>query len=469
MNVDINWAKNNFNKRGVCGKSFIYYSKKSDGRIDWVNLNDLPKKRGKLDYSLGEYDNTITFEYNNIKDTFKLIKIINKRMTIIYKDEQYTISADAMRQVALGKILKVKPNIYTTPFKYNVGDVTKGCKVLKQYRKKSSKKEKMYTLYNLEYELEFETYESNLMRSPKENYIPSNCVYNPLINKLNEEQRKHLIDSVDYSQYNVYSNIPEKFKCKNKGCDHIKEYKVGDFYTYGFSCDICTMNISFPERYAREYFTELKIEFEFQKTYEDFKKHRFDFLLPNNMVLVEVNGMAHYKECKGYMDYKKTHASDERKKKYAKENNIDIIFIDARYSDPTYLRNSFEQTFEKITNEQHDNILTRVNNDYFINKEKFSSDYYQGMFYKDLGLKYNISISQVENVLNKFNLKRRDNVVMKKVKCLNNGMIFNSVRDASKYAGLARDSGVSGALNKRAKSAGKHPITGEKLTWEYVD
>src|SRR5699024_8865390 len=154
---------------------------------------------------------------------------------------------------------------------------------------------------------------------------------------------------------------------------------------------------------------------------------------------------------------------------YAKENNIDIIFIDARNSDPTYLRNSFEQTFEKITNEQHNDILTRVNNDYFINNEKFTSDYYQGMFFKDLGLKYNISISQVEKVLSKFNLKRRDNVVMKKVKCLNNGMIFNSVRDASKYAGLARDRGVSGALNKRAKSAGKHPITGEKLTWEYVD
>lgn len=60
----------------------------------------------------------------------------------------------------------------------------------------------------------------------------------------------------------------------------------------------------------------------------------------------------------------------------------------------------------------------------------------------------------------------------KKVRCIETGDVFRSITEAEKWAGL---SGSRGSLkeylkrNSTRKSAGKHPATGERLTWELVD
>lgn len=56
-----------------------------------------------------------------------------------------------------------------------------------------------------------------------------------------------------------------------------------------------------------------------------------------------------------------------------------------------------------------------------------------------------------------------------KVKCLNNGKEFNTMKEASDYAGLKSTSKIGMVCNGKRKSAGKHPITGEPLHWEFVD
>ena len=57
----------------------------------------------------------------------------------------------------------------------------------------------------------------------------------------------------------------------------------------------------------------------------------------------------------------------------------------------------------------------------------------------------------------------------KKIRCITTGEIFNTIRDASKKYNI-NESNISKCcnLNNKRKSAGKHPITGEKLVWEYV-
>ena len=57
----------------------------------------------------------------------------------------------------------------------------------------------------------------------------------------------------------------------------------------------------------------------------------------------------------------------------------------------------------------------------------------------------------------------------RKVTCLNNGQIFNSIIEATKFYGFKSQSAISGCCNKRSKSAGKDKITGEKLRWMYYD
>ena len=55
----------------------------------------------------------------------------------------------------------------------------------------------------------------------------------------------------------------------------------------------------------------------------------------------------------------------------------------------------------------------------------------------------------------------------KKVLCVNTGQIFESINDAAQYGGIS-PTGVSKCLKGVQKSAGKHPITKEKLFWKYV-
>lgn len=53
-----------------------------------------------------------------------------------------------------------------------------------------------------------------------------------------------------------------------------------------------------------------------------------------------------------------------------------------------------------------------------------------------------------------------------KVVCLNNGEIFNSIVDAENHYNIQN---ISGCCIGQIKSAGKHPITKEKLKWMYYE
>ena len=55
----------------------------------------------------------------------------------------------------------------------------------------------------------------------------------------------------------------------------------------------------------------------------------------------------------------------------------------------------------------------------------------------------------------------------KKVKCITTGEIFDYIKEAGRKYNIG-SSHISKCCKGKAKSAGKHPVTGEKLVWEYV-
>ena len=55
-----------------------------------------------------------------------------------------------------------------------------------------------------------------------------------------------------------------------------------------------------------------------------------------------------------------------------------------------------------------------------------------------------------------------------KVKCINTNVIFDSIKSASEWCDLKTGSNITEVCNGKRKHAGKHPITGEKLAWEYA-
>lgn len=55
----------------------------------------------------------------------------------------------------------------------------------------------------------------------------------------------------------------------------------------------------------------------------------------------------------------------------------------------------------------------------------------------------------------------------RKVICITTGEIFNTMKDAEEKYKVSYHS-ISKCCRGKQKSAGKHPVTGEKLIWEYV-
>ena len=56
----------------------------------------------------------------------------------------------------------------------------------------------------------------------------------------------------------------------------------------------------------------------------------------------------------------------------------------------------------------------------------------------------------------------------KKVRCIETQQVFNSRKEAAAWCGLASAGSITAYINGYKKSAGKHPVTGEKLHWENV-
>lgn len=67
------------------------------------------------------------------------------------------------------------------------------------------------------------------------------------------------------------------------------------------------------------------------------------------------------------------------------------------------------------------------------------------------------------------NLMRDKNPNSKKVVNIETNKIFNTIKEASQWAGLNSVSGIGQCCKGKQKTAGKHPDTNEPLHWKYID
>ena len=56
----------------------------------------------------------------------------------------------------------------------------------------------------------------------------------------------------------------------------------------------------------------------------------------------------------------------------------------------------------------------------------------------------------------------------KKVLCVTTGEVFNCIKDAMDKYNIIGTSAIGKCCNGKLKSAGKHPVTGEKLVWDFI-
>ena len=84
--------------------------------------------------------------------------------------------------------------------------------------------------------------------------------------------------------------------------------------------------------------------------------------------------------------------------------------------------------------------------------------------------KYNMNYgSRSERASKKISntMKGNRNATRRKVKCITTGEIFNCIKEASEKYNINRGN-ICSCCKGKLKFAGKHPITKEKLVWEYV-
>lgn len=98
------------------------------------------------------------------------------------------------------------------------------------------------------------------------------------------------------------------------------------------------------------------------------------------------------------------------------------------------------------------------------NDEILNNTYLQWQFYEDylINPKELLSMEEIDII-------KDNNIYTRKMVCLNNQQIFNSLKEATKWANLKNSSGIIGCINGKTKYSGKHPVTNEPLKWMYHD
>jgi len=99
-------------------------------------------------------------------------------------------------------------------------------------------------------------------------------------------------------------------------------------HLYKQGCPICKS--SKGELQINQYLTENNIEFEREKCFNNLRKYRFDFYLSEKNVIIEFDGIQHFKPIKlwgGEERFKQQKNNDYIKNLYCKDNNINLVRI----------------------------------------------------------------------------------------------------------------------------------------------
>lgn len=459
---DLKWAKEQMKKtnKNNCKKDFMYFSKDKQGNIFYRDLSMLPKKNnGKyIDWRKTKNATIKLFIYGETyeaKVSFKKYKGTHNIVILRYKDKEREISVSHLCHRNHESLIgKRRPHNYMP--------------------------EKGNSLYDKEHWLVDYVEDEN-------------------------ELKKHSPKSKNY------------LSCTCPRCHYSIERQISILTRDNFRCPYCGTGTSYPEKFLMSYFKCKNIVFEHQKIEDTLQNRRFDFYLPEEDIYIEAHGMQHYDKKQDW--YKDTLKQDTAKRHWCSVNNKTLIELDCRYSEYDYIKKSIEQSMLcDITTSDESYIKSKIVDlsNYDFKRiielyEKHKSSYIVGDI---IGVSQNTvlnclrkagidtsntgktgskklnenliielykqekSIYKVSKILNynpnSVNRVLKRNGIVKygsfsKIICINTGEVFKSLKEAANWCGLKGSSNISSVCRGERSSAGKHPVTGEKLTWEYVD
>lgn len=255
-------------------------------------------------------------------------------------------------------------------------------------------------------------------------------------------------------------------------------------------CPMCSGGSSFPERFVSALLCELNISFLPQKIFSWNPRKKYDFYIPSTNTIIEVNGAQHY--VNGFMNLTVRNVSeqmriDRSKRLAALENGIAYyIRIDARVSDPDYIRNSICRSKLSILYDLLDIDWQKIN----ISACRTSKVLLAAKLWNDGFGKTSIakqicsSGSTVTSYLQRASaiglcdysvqasFARRDKATTIaqgiSCACVTTQEAFSSINSAARAYSLSNGN-LCQCLQKKTRYCGIYHITKEPLIWEYFD
>lgn len=160
---------------------------------------------------------------------------------------------------------------------------------------------------------------------------------------VNPELGAMLDDPEDGYKYGEYTNKRLKLHCPNCGAKKI--VAANNITSKGFICPSCGDGISYPEKFMRNLFDQIEIDYDFQYNPDWIKPRRYDFYIPKHNIVIEVNGLQHYEDT--FLNFansksaKEQQINDLEKADLALKNGISkVIFVDCSFSRLDYMQES---------------------------------------------------------------------------------------------------------------------------------
>lgn len=418
--------------------------------IDWINMNNAK----------------VRFNYKGIKGVLN-VSFYERckggvKLKVVYKDKTQIIFNTNFIKGKIGVLIgEISKN-----HKYEVGDIVNNITVLEQLRRKDSRGHNIlsYKVKCNETGKIFQQTQYNIAYGYGSPYAAGKKVWED--NWLHNE--KHLIPLLkkpeDAKKYSIGSDA--KILCICPNCNKEKYVIARNLYFYGISCPYCRPFLSYPEKFIMAYLEVVSIRYIHQFKLGELRRY-IDFYLPDDNLAIEVNGEQHYRDnqnSKWENSYEKSIISDEIKRKYCIDNQINLLEIDGSKSYFNYLMKSVNDSIlPKITTEIKLKMMSQIADRRF-NKNEFLilNDYKLGLSSNYISNKYNVSVKHVTNIAKRHGVYKNKNRHIK-VKCLNTGIVYDSIAEASRKTGISSNGISAVCLGKRKSTIGKN---GEKLYWE---
>lgn len=180
-----------------------------------------------------------------------------------------------------------------------------------------------------------------------------------------------------------------------------KDMKIITLYSQGMGCD-CGDGTSFPEKIMISLLKSLNLDYIKEYSPNWIKPKRYDFLITNKNIIIEMDGALHYKD-NPYNGEKleKTKNSDMLKDFMAIKNGYKIIRIDCRYSGFEYIKKNILQSQLNEIYELNEIDWGIIHENSLSNLAKMVCDYRKNTSEKtsDIASKFNIAICSTINYL----------------------------------------------------------------------